>query len=229
MKPFQYRSFYSNFAWPNLRFFDLLFTSQPILTVLLLIAIAAPASADLLPMSEHDSQRRRADANSYDQADQYCKGRKVGDSCLLLGNPFEGGGEGVCTGELGTEGDGMRLHCNLTVSPEIDRQLPASPFTADSIICDESLPPEGHCAPPPYVTDRFCSGQELGEACEVELSLGDKTEQYPGLCLYRKQIVLAHRREGWSTERQVLMCMPANTPPAREWHKVSLWRQLWPR
>ncbi|KVD76188.1 hypothetical protein WI89_07065 [Burkholderia ubonensis] len=200
----------------------------------------ATAHADLTPPYIADaSARLRNNPKTYDRADQFCRGKRLDDACELPGNPLQGGGTGVCRSSVNDRGEIERA-CVRTTRVEIDRGVPSGGFVASPARCkpyidwvqrnDPSEPepvlPYGCKHPEQPLTDRFCKGKAVGDACAVELRVDGRPEQYPGACTNEWQSKRFYNM-GWvALRRQVMTCASA---PAfeRQFSPASWLDKLW--
>jgi hypothetical protein len=158
----------------------------------ILFALACiPAPADVIPPHVREARDRlQANPNTYDLADQFCTGKKRGDSCTLSGTPLEGAGSGLCQPEIAGK---IQLTCIRNANVTIDRQIPAGGFVSNDWACQrylqavsrgQPLPTRpSDCEPPAQpVTDRFCRGVVAGNPCMAEVQIDGRTELNPGVC-----------------------------------------------
>lgn len=163
--------------------------------VLGVLVSSSIAVADLLPTYQDLlEQRVRNDPRHYDHADQFCRRKNLGDDCKISGSALEGGGDGKCNLDLDGWGNRLIAKCELVSLPQIDRQLPDSPYELSSWLCKELKPKPGEqlkelitgkflsCEPVPTVSDRFCVDRKPGDACTAQLTVNGKVVENPGVC-----------------------------------------------
>ena len=188
--------------------------------VSLLLACSVIASADLIPPpSRMLKERLRQDAGFYDQADQFCRGKALGDRCLVSGAPLDGGGEGVCRRRLDEYEQHALAECVVNDKPMVDRQVPSSPYQLSEMACQMARGsreyrermaqyPAG-CEPVPLVADRFCQGRREGDACVASVRVGKVEIDNPGRCrIHTERRQLA---EYESMSRDILTCRAVST------------------
>lgn len=200
----------------------------------------ATAHADVTPPHIADAWTRlRNNPKTYDQADQFCRGKRLDDACELPGNPLQGGGAGVCRSSVNARGEIERA-CVRTTRVEIDNGVPSGGFVASPALCkpyidwvqrnDPAEPaPElpFDCKPPAQpLADRFCKGKAAGDACAVEMRVDGKAEQYPGACTSEWQSQRFYYRGSREALRQVMTCA---SPQAfeRQFSPASWLDKLW--
>lgn len=200
----------------------------------------ATAHADVTPPHIRDAWTRlRDNPKTYDQADQFCRGKRLDEACELPGNPLQGGGAGVCRSPVNTRGEIERA-CTRTTRVEIDRDVPPDGFVASPTLCqpyndwaqrnNPSEPPPAlpyNCQPPAQpLVDRFCKGKSAGDACAVEMRVDGKPGQYPGVCANEWQSQRFYYMGSREALRQVMTC---GSPPAfeRQFSPASWLDKLW--
>lgn len=211
----------------------ILLPTQAVFALLLLVC-SSLVRADLIPPpSRMLKERLHQDAGFYDQADQFCLGKALGERCIVTGGPLAGGGEGVCRRRLDKYEQSAMAECVVNDRPIVDRQVPASPYQLSQMACQMASGsreyrermaqyPAG-CEPVPVVADRFCRGRRVGDACVALVRVGNAEVDNPGHCRIhteRRQL-----SEYESLSRDILTCDVANTvvreyspssPPARK-------------
>lgn len=174
--------------------------NRPFSWKLWLVWLCSPvASADLLPPYQDQVEARvRNDPAYYDHADAFCRGKVLGDSCVITGTALEGGGEGMCRQRLDGGTNQVIAECVRFTTPMIDRRLPVTPYQLEPIVCGMLKASPGQkfrdserqellgCGPVETVSDRFCTGRKQGEACTAQLTIGGKSIENPGVCLLQK-------------------------------------------
>ncbi|WP_416047100.1 hypothetical protein [Cupriavidus basilensis] len=200
----------------------------------------ATAHADVTPPHIRDAWARlRDNPKTYDQTDQFCRGKRLDAACELPGNALQGGGTGVCRSSVNDRGEIARS-CIRTTRVEIDSDVPSGGFVASPALCkpyidwvqrnDPSEPapvlPFG-CKPPAQpLTDRFCKGRAVGDVCAVEMRVDGKPEQYPGTCANKWQSERFYYMGSREALRQVMTC---GSPPTfeRQFSPASWLDKLW--
>ena len=195
------------------------FSFRKHLIVIALTGTCVPALSDLIPLAVAEAQSRlRANPDTFDLADQFCTGRKRGDSCLVSGNAFEGGGPGVCDAFAR---DKILLKCVVRSEVIVDRQIPDGGFVTSDSACREyrSAVAQGRtpaarpfeCDPPANpLTDRFCRGLGVGSACTAEMRVDGRREEHGGSCKSVEEYKYARAYGGRPMPtRTVLKCEPA--------------------
>ena len=195
----------------------------------MLLACSVLASADLIPPpSRMLMERLRQDAGFYDQADQFCRGKALGDRCLVSGTPLDGGGVGVCRRRLDEYEQHALAECVVNDKPMVDRQVPSSPYQLSEMACQMARGsreyrermaqyPAG-CELAPTVADRFCQGRREGDACVASVRVGKAEIDSGGRCGIQVERFRFAEHEGMS--RPVLTCRSAN-PVEREFKESS--------
>lgn len=164
--------------------------------------------------------RLRDNPKTYDVADQFCRGKRLDDACELPGNPLQGGGVGVCRSSVNAGGEIERA-CVRTTRVAIDSGVPSGGFVASPSLCQSyiewvqrgksSEPPPVlpyGCEPPAQpLTDRFCKGKAVGDACAVEMRVDGKPEQYPGTCASERQSERFYYMGYREAHREVMSCV----------------------
>lgn len=204
------------------------------------VLACATAHADVTPPYIADAWARlRNNPKTYDRADQFCRGKRLDDACELPGNPLQGGGAGVCRSSVNAGGEIERA-CVRTTHVAIDRGVPSGGFVASSSLCKpyndwvernnrsepEPVLPFG-CKPPEQpLTDRFCKGKAVGDACTVEMRVDGEPEQYPGTCADERQSERFYYMGSRQALRHVMTC---GTPMAfeRQFSPASWLDKLW--
>jgi hypothetical protein len=190
----------------------------PCTVAALLVMAALPSWSDVIPPSVAQARERlRANPDTYDMVDQFCSGKKRGAECVIAGNAFDGGGQGICDPIVS---DKIYLTCVRLSSVSIDRQLPEGGYTSSDPLCQDYLravaagqAPAGRpmdCDPDPQpVSDRFCRGMLAGSACVAEMRVDGRTETHPGACKTAQQSKYGRYGGRPQTLRTVLTCEPA--------------------
>lgn len=207
-----------------------------------LLCISHAATADALPPEIATAAARLHDnPKAFDRIDTFCNGKRVGDACSIPGDTFAGGGEGVCSNAINRQTSTIDLSCVRTGRVSIDRKLPDGGFVHDRILCSgngqtgnaaTSDTPRWNCKPlVPTPADQFCKGKTVGAACTVKLvyeseALGDKHEQYEGVCKHIVQTESVYFRGRHTATREVVQCEPVNETthtytPATWWQKLT--------
>lgn len=134
--------------------------------------------------------RAKLDPKTYERADQFCAGKRIGDACEMPGNRFDGGGKGDCAQEVNPDEKTIDAYCKQAVKAHVVRELPPGGYGVAPAICDMAKNHAGFaedlrsanatCEIPPPISDRFCSGKALGALCVVEIFGGQET--YSGRC-----------------------------------------------
>ncbi|MBO9538078.1 hypothetical protein [Herbaspirillum sp.] len=210
--------------------------------ILATAAFSLPTLADVIPPQAAEAAKRLAqNPNAFDRADQYCKDKKVGNACSIPGNPFAGGGEGICRNELNRNSSTIDLNCERATSPIIERGLPSGGFLADDTLCSayatdtysngipikKTLPmSELTCTPGPVLKDRFCADKENGAACTVELQSGGKKQEFPGVCKQEVESISLYFQGRRKASRMVLACQPPDDLPPRTYTPATWWQKL---
>ena len=163
--------------------------------------------ADVIVPEVANAQKRFADNPTlFDQTDQYCTDKKIGASCQISGNVFEGGDAGTC----------QRSLVNLKIALQCQR--------TEKVIIDRKLPNVFSLRPPfPKVFDQFCAKLKAGETCKVNLIHNGKPEQYTGICKQHRESSGYRLRP---QVREVLSCEAKNPTPARVYKPVSTLKKL---
>lgn len=208
------------------------------LLALALLLAAAPALADVLPLEAmHAEQRFREYPKAYDRTDQWCEGKRLGAACALPGTPLQGGGAGTCARRIATPGYTIDLVCRRDEEPRVDYALPHGPWQGDEQICSRPDNPEyqqalrnenAGCTPPAPAHDRFCRDKAAGEACTVELTLGERRLQEAGVCTASTQTQRYYFQGHREVSRPVVLCSPPASAPAPRYAPVGFWRKLFP-
>lgn len=205
--------------------------------ILLCCILSANAFADLLPPGTRElAERYSKNPGAFDRTDAWCEGHGIGDSCVMPGNAFEGGGPGQCDRVVHKQDIQIDLRCVLKPQPHIERAIPNGPWqVGGGRLCENGIPNKEMaeelrnngwvCEEPPVVTDRFCKGIAAGQPCVVEVRLDDRSESAKGICV--QQIETSGRGYGGRTfTRPVLTCQPEQPAPTVALKPVSAWRKL---
>lgn len=208
----------------------------PAMLALTTAAVGLPALADVLPPEAANAMKRLLDnPRAFDRTDEYCKDKTVGEACVLPGNTFAGGGEGVCKNEFNRAEAVIDLSC-VRERAVIDRKLPEGGFVNDEYLCREvvqaqrdgvPMPSEWNCTPlktPPR--DQFCAGKDPGAACTVALLYQGVREQFPGVCKEETQTQGFYYQGHRKATRQVVQCQPREPLPPRSYTPVGWWQKL---
>lgn len=192
------------------------------LGVILALGVLArgTAHADVTPPHIANAWARlRDNPKTYDVVDQFCRGKSLDDACELPGNPLQGGGAGVCRSSVNTGGEIERA-CVRTAHVVIDSGVPPGGFVASPSLCKpyndwvernnrsepEPVLPFGCKHPEQPLTDRFCKGKAVGDACTVEMQVDGKPEQYSGTCAAEWQSERFYYMGSRQAIRQVMTC-----------------------
>lgn len=183
----------------------------------LLLCLPLYANADLLPPDAIDLQRRAERApGAYDRADLYCRGKEIGQSCQIPGNPFQGGGQGECRQIKNSGARTLDALCILIEPIIIDRQVPESRYRVEPTLCDMAQKSDdwagalqnehADCSPRPATADRFCLTKPAGADCQAEVSQGKQSGLYAGHCVQETERTSFYFRGRHSKTRELLLC-----------------------
>jgi hypothetical protein len=200
-----------------------------LLVLTLAVVTSEAALADvLIPKKPSLAERMANNPNAIEQVDNWCEGRAAGASCSIPGNPFEGGGQGTCVRQANQRNNTIDLRCILSVATTIDRRFPDGPYQAEIELCAphssthrlETLRRTGWlCEPPPAVADRFCAGLASGADCRAEIMVGDRPQEFIGVCQPATQEI----RQNYRATRPVLQCNPAHPAPKTTLKELVPW------
>ena len=187
----------------------------------LMVACFLPslAWADTLPNSVIQARERmEQDPGHYDRADQFCAEKKVGSSCVIPGNPFEGGGNGTCRTSPNRDSGAIESRCALNYRPEVLGSLPDGGYRAPETICENGEIKEPFarafssenlsCLATPVVSDKYCSGKAVGSPCSVDVRSESAESKYPGLCAESEDSRRLYYHGYMRVTRTVLTCRP---------------------
>ncbi len=187
----------------------------------LMVACLLPslAWADTLPNSVYQARERmEQDPGHYDRADQFCDEKKVGSSCVIPGNPFEGGGNGTCRTSANRNSGAIESRCTLNNMPEVLGSLPDGGYRAPESICENGGLKEPFadafrnknlsCHATPVVSDQYCSGKAVGSPCHAEVRSGSTESKYPGVCAESEDSHRLYYHGYVRVTRTVLTCRP---------------------
>lgn len=196
----------------------------------LLFFISVSASAD--PMADAMAQRwgferLAVNPDAHDRVDQFCWGKRLGDSCSIPGSVFAGGGDGACRSEPrhlpSTDSFTIDRVCLRAGTVVIDRGLPRGGYlkSADECARPAAQSPAATRAPPPgleseftcelsttTVADRFCASRNPGDACMARVSYQGRNEDYAGICRAVVEKKGYYDKGRHTAERNVLRCEP---------------------
>jgi hypothetical protein len=199
---------------------ELLPTLRKIMRFLLLFSLlfCLPAFADLAPMRESSYSDNNAEDSKTGpilRADELCMDKKQGDSCLIPGSHWEGGGKGSCAR------NGASLSCFPSNIVWMDRQVPCN----RKVSGNRDL----RCEPTAEIpADRFCTGKAVGNACTLEMGYGNTIEKIEGVCKADQDVVgMAHPND--PILRNIIICaLPQGEPKnyVPEFKQVPLWKRV---
>jgi len=197
-----------------------------------LIYSLQPASADLIsPEVAAAWKRLNANPDTYDQVDNFCNGKKRGESCSIPGTTFSGGGMGICRNAVNDNGSSINMSCVRNGEVWIDRKLPDGGFVInDPYLCqsdrNRDTARKWNCTPMvPTPSDLFCKGKSIGDRCTVELRYQGNHEQHEGICNQIVETENFYYQGRRTATRQVILC----EPPAlvqRSYAPASWWQKL---
>lgn len=181
-----------------------------------------PAMADLLPPAARDAaERLLKNKNAFDNVDSFCAGKKPGAACTMPGNPFGGGGDGICKNELNRSSNLIDLTCqHKELVFVFDPQLPEGGFVLEPMLCGNGLDlgSQFTCKPTlPPPPDRFCKEKKVGDACQAEVSVDGKRQFYPGICQKVSEKAGYYFQGRRTASREVIRC----EPPEKVEHPVQ--------
>jgi hypothetical protein len=192
--------------------------------------------ADLLPPEAREAvERHIKNPKAYDQVDQYCSNKSVGQRCNIDGSVLSGGGGGECRIGLNPDMKHIDLSCRRDDVVVIDRKLGNQPFLADQNLClkfdlpgvKENLDHEnltcldGNLMP----IDQFCTDKKIGADCVVSLTRNGVPETAPGVCgieIEKKGFYYMGKR---TAQRKVISCQ-AKERRTLEYKPVPWWQKL---
>lgn len=199
----------------------------------ILLCGSLQAHADLISPRVGDARHRlRENPNTFDQTDNYCKGKKPQAPCVVAGSAFAGGGEGTCASDINDRGV-IELSCVRNDEITIERKLPEGGFVADEDVCGhyggEMDGQKYNCTPlNPVPADQFCTGRPVGGACTAELTYKGQKEKHAGIC---RKVTETEEYYHWghrTMTRDVIRCEPPSIPE-RTYTPVSWTEKLIPR
>ena len=193
--------------------------------------------ADVLPPEARGmAERFTNNPGAFDRHDAWCEGHGVGEACVIPGNAFEGGGQGLCERMPNRSDFQIDLRCVPTPPPRIERAIPEGSWQAEASLCDPVLSDRDTadvlrgqgwvCTEPAVVSDRFCKGIEVGQRCVAEVFLDGRSERFDGVCKRLTEKQGAYFRGRRTLTRPVLSCEPERPVPPVTLTPVSAWRKL---
>jgi len=197
-------------------------------------SVAAPTFADVMSFSltARPESRLADNPKAFDRVDQFCSDKKIGDACVISGEVFAGGGEGICLNKIVRINEYMMrsgtidLLCVRKHEPVFERQLPCH---ADGVTWvqrrpDQNLPADVCEELLPVPTDQFCIGKKIDSACMATFTYQGKLfEQLAGVCKESYQIVGKLRDR--TVRRQEVRC-ESSTPTELNMIELSWWEKL---
>jgi len=189
------------------------------------------ARADLIPPEEQVLIQRMQETEAFDEADQFCRGKKPEATCAMPGNAFEGGGEGICSRQMNRSRDTIQLVCVQAEPFEYEAGV-TPPLDNERILCEvgiEELSPAQQANCPTLIAakpvDRFCAGKAPGDACEVDGMVGEAKASFSSLCALTEETGSLYFRGHRSVSREELRCK-AKQAFVRDFSAVNFWDRL---
>lgn len=187
----------------------------------LMVACLLPsfAWADTLPSSVLQARERmEQEPEYYDHADQFCAEKRVGSPCVIPGNPFEGGGLGICRTWASRDGGAIESRCTLTYRSGVLGTLPDSTYQAPESMCENGEAKQSYaqlfrhenatCGVPTVISDKYCGGKHVGDDCIADVRSGASVSSYPGICLEKQDLRGRYYYGRVTLRRTVLTCSP---------------------